>query len=244
MVCKIRKTIPHHLTKHHTVVCVLAENTPPQDMMSSEKTSSSRWLWWQMSTPQLSPLSPPDFCLMLQLMEAPRKTLNNWLWPHICFYHWRKTRRGRRLESSPRLSLQEWDRGMRRNREKSEGNEAMEGDPSHFGLFSVNQLHLISPYPPLYPEAQLSKPLTSPLLQWMCARQSIPPQYLLCSIKNAFWAFPPCLSKMLFYRCLHHVKLRLIVEVEISQIILKSSFVLRSQNLNINRKFLIIYILL
>lgn len=97
--------------------------TPPQHMLSEEKSPSSRWLsgdkWALLSW---VPCLPWTFVWCYSWWKHQGKHSYNWLWPHICFYHWRKTRRGRRLESSPRLCLQEWDRGMKRKREKSEGN--------------------------------------------------------------------------------------------------------------------------
>lgn len=49
-------------------------HAPTAHVVLGENVKFEMTLSWQMSTPQLSPLSPLDFCLMLQLMEAPRKT--------------------------------------------------------------------------------------------------------------------------------------------------------------------------
>lgn len=92
---------------------------------------------------------------------------------------WMKTRSGRRAESlPPRMGEKKGD----------EWRKLRDGEYSCSGLFSVNQLLLISPYPPPLPwgpAVQTSDFNTSALdARWWAAKYPLSKMCLLCSIKN------------------------------------------------------------
>lgn len=101
---------------------------------------------------------------MLQLMQGPMKTLEQYALASDLLFPLNENKK-----RPVCVSLTKYWIKARGKKGRREGNEDMEGDSSCSSLFSVNHFLLISSYPPLYPEAQLSKPLTSPLLYWMRA---------------------------------------------------------------------------
>lgn len=113
---QIRKTILLRPANHHTFVCVHGENRgsrwdeerknyswkqqTPAQRMSYEKSPGSTWLYNESGTISRVP-SPSESCLMLQWMEAPRKTRQQHTLDFDFFFSpSTKTRRGRRVEEA------------------------------------------------------------------------------------------------------------------------------------------------
>lgn len=137
---QIRKTILRQLANHHTFVCVHGENrgsrwdeewknygskpdTRTVHVVLRENPGFKMTLWWQMSDLKLSPLISLWILFDVTVGGSTKEntqTIHSGL--RFVFFHWTKTRRGRRAEASPLLCLWEWDQGMRGKGEISEGN--------------------------------------------------------------------------------------------------------------------------
>lgn len=115
-----------------------------------------------------------DICLMLRSMQASTK---------------KNTQTMKFLSFPERKQEEEEESQSHSLKEKKEDKWRKLRDAGGFlflhGLFSVNQVLLISPHPPVYYKAQLSKPLTSPLEHWMLMRcKRIQMNVFLCLIKE------------------------------------------------------------